>query len=344
MIETAAWTDNELVKATRIDEPLHLRRLSYPFPSRISPHAQGAQAHNARWLREQRLIDDPAERDRFERSQFGIFAGRVTPGATAIGLDWITDWCVWLFAFDDHCDETALGLHPGALAMRGVALLHVVDYPEAAVSADDRFASALADLRDRFTTIGSPQQWARFISTLRGYLLGIAWEAAHREAGEMPSIEDYIPMRVRAGAMPTVFATLDAICGYELASASYHDPDLTRLRTTAVNLVDWCNDLYSYGRESTSQESMVVHNLVAVIARERASSRQHALDEARRMHDAELSDYLALLTTIHPRGDATWRRYLDAFGMWLSGNEAWSAVTARYQAAEHLTIHDGPSP
>jgi hypothetical protein len=219
MVETAALVDNEAGKIGRLSQtdPLRLRRLRYPFPSRISPHAQAAEAHSMDWAVSHDFLAGPAEIDRFERSHIGIFAGRTHPEATPVGLNWIADLGVWLFAFDDRfCDESSFGLHPGKLARQVVPLLRVLDCPSAPVVDGSSFAAALADLRDRFGGFGSPQQWARFASAVRAYLLGNIWEAAHREAGEHPSVADYTLMRAHAGATPTVFAVLDAVCGYEV--------------------------------------------------------------------------------------------------------------------------------
>ena len=344
MVETAAWVDIEADRAREGSrpEPLRLQRLSYPFPSRISPHAEAADVHSMDWLAAHGLVSDQAGLDRFTGSHFGILAGRTYPEATAAGLNWVADWCVWLFAFDDRfCDESALGLHPGKLARQVVPIVRVLDYPTAPVPERDRFVVALADLRDRFAAFGSPQQWARFASATRAYLLGIIWEAAHREAGESPSVADYSPMRVHAGATWTTLGVLDAVCGHEVPDTQYFDPVVARVGTMAVNLIGWCNDLYSYGRESTSQESMVVHNLVAVIASERRCSLQNALDRARRMHEEELAGFVGLLPLAYQRGGARLRRYLDGLGMWLAGNEAWSLQTSRYEAGEHVTIYEG---
>jgi Pyridine nucleotide-disulphide oxidoreductase len=70
----------------------------------------------------------PQQVDRYRNSQFGHFAAYTNPVATLDGLNWIADWCVWLFAFDDEfCDEDSLGLHPGKLAREIVPLIRVLD-------------------------------------------------------------------------------------------------------------------------------------------------------------------------------------------------------------------------
>ncbi len=126
-----------------------------------------------------------------------------------------------------------------------------------------------------------------------------------------------------------------------MPDSRYFDPVIVRLSTMAANLVDWCNDLYSYRRESSSQESIVVHNLVAVVASERRCSRQAALGAVRRTHDEELAAYSSLLPSAYRHADTPLRRYLDGLGMWVTGNEAWSVDTARYKTGERFTICEG---
>ena len=166
------------------------------------------------------------------------------------------------------------------------------------------------------------------------------WEAGHRESGQSPTVADYAPMRAHSGAGWTFFAILDAVCGYELPSRSYFAPGVVRLGSIALNLICWCNDLYSYGRESTSQESSVVLNLVAVVAAERRCDTQTALDETRRMHDDELAAWCALEPIVQSDAASELRRYIDGVGSWVAGNEEWSFSTARYRAAEHLVIDE----
>jgi hypothetical protein len=85
MVETATWLDNETVKLGRVKQgPLRVQRLRYPFPSRISPYAQDAQAHCAQWVVDHELVDD-GELDRFNSFEIGICAARLFPETTAVG-------------------------------------------------------------------------------------------------------------------------------------------------------------------------------------------------------------------------------------------------------------------
>jgi hypothetical protein len=109
------------------------------------------------------------------------------------------------------------------------------------------------------------------------------------------------------------------------------------LGALAVDVISWSNDLYSYGRESTSQRSIVVHNLVSVIAGERRRGAQDALDEACAMHERGSPP---TGRSCRPRG-AELRRYLDGLGTWMTRNEEWSFSTARYRSADDgLVIED----
>jgi 5-epi-alpha-selinene synthase len=113
------------------------------------------------------------------------------------------------------------------------------------------------------------------------------------------------------------------------------------LGALAVDVISWSNDLYSYGRESTSQRSIVVHNLVSVIAGERRRGAQEALDEACAMHERGLATYGALMPATRRRADPALRRYLDGLGTWMTGNEGWSFSTARHRSADDgLVIED----
>ncbi|MEU9048766.1 MULTISPECIES: terpene synthase family protein [unclassified Kitasatospora] len=125
------------------------------------------------------------------------------------------------------------------------------------------FAVALAELCDRFRKFGTPAQWERFSAAARAYFLGLVWEAANRAAGRGPNLADYGPMRIHSSGMVTVWVTLDAVDGYALSEADYHLPGLAELRVMTGNIVNWRNDIYSYGRESENQ-GRTLHSLVDV--------------------------------------------------------------------------------
>ncbi|GAB2713169.1 terpene synthase family protein [Nocardia thraciensis] len=282
--------------------------------------------------------------DRYRAIAPGQFAALIYPQATVEGLWWIADWGSWLFTFDDHyCDEAALGYHAAAQARSVARLVNIIDDPTYVPDPGDPWATAFADLRDRFTTFGSAVQWARFASAFRAYMLGLTWEAAHRELGRCATLADYCTMRSHSSSMWTIVAIGDALCGYQLSDADFYDPLALRVTATMINIVCFANDIYSWVRESATQGPGIA-NLVGVLSEHTGRSVQDAVNEAVRMHDAELASYQRLLSDLQPHTSEPLRRYFDGLSAWLVGNGVWSLSTSRYGLADNYTFAEDQEP
>ncbi|MGK4584898.1 terpene synthase family protein [Kitasatospora sp. HPMI-4] len=307
-----------------------------PFPSLVNPHAEQADQRSLAWLTRHRLLDgQPRQAERIRRQRSGHLAARTNPEVDAEMLRLLSDWYVWLFAFDDgYCEDLERGSRPGPLARTTALLARVLDAepPAAGVSGPaSAYAVALREIRDRVGAQASPSQLFRWECTVRDYLFAQVWEAANREAGVVPGPAEYMAMRRHAGATYTCLALVDIAAGYEAPPAEADGPALRRLRDITANLVSWDNDLYSHAKEKADGQGR--HNLVEVLARHHHCPSAEARKLAVAVRDAEMNSFVELSRAIATGGSAATAAYARSLGLWLRGHIEWSRGSSRFDAA-----------
>ncbi|MFF4926277.1 hypothetical protein ACFY4B_37385 [Kitasatospora sp. NPDC001261] len=313
-----------------------------PFPSLTNPHAEQADRQSLDWLARHRLLDGRhRQSDRIGRQRSGHLAARTNPEVSAGMLRLLSDWYVWLFAFDDgYCEDRERGAAPGPLARTTALLARVVD-PEP--PGDElpgpagAYATALREIRDRVAAQASPSQLFRWECTVRDYLSAQVWEAANREAGTVPGLAEYVAMRRHAGATYTCLALVDLAAGDEVPAAEADGPSLRRLRDLTANLVSWDNDLYSHAKEAAGGQGR--HNLVEVLARHHRCSPAEARRSAVAMRDAEMRAFVELSRTVRTDGSDAASAYARSLGLWLRGHIDWSRGSSRFDVPSPTARH-----
>ncbi|MCM0676750.1 terpene synthase [Micromonospora phytophila] len=304
-----------------------------PFPAERHHATDQVAQETIAWARSLGLISSGHRLRRLRRADAAELAGRACPEGPVDRLRLLTDLFSWLFVMDDSCDEDGLGDAPTRLAPTVAALLDVLDRhgdPTAGPStAAGPLGDALDDLCRRVRAVGPPAPLLRFVSQVREYLMALLWEATNREHGRVPELAEYVQMRRHTGGVHPSFTLTDLALGGLPGATDRADPTLVGLELLAADLVCWCNDVFSYGKENRSTPDG--HNLVTVIA-----SRQTGGDEpsalraaADRFNDA-LSAYLAAEATALATADAPVRSVLRARRTWIRATYDWSLVAGRY--------------
>jgi Terpene synthase family 2, C-terminal metal binding len=311
-----------------MNSALEIPPLYCPFPDHVHPEADEIDRKSLRWLDGFGLIADPAVRARFGRSKIGWLASRTTPHADAELVQLLSDWQMWLFAFDDvRSEESEAGAHPGLMARSLVSYLRILQEPDTQVREEDPFTAALRDLPRRLGLVASQVQVDRFVTSVLGYWFAQVWEATNRADAVWPTVEEYTAMRVHTGAVPTCLALIDVVGRFELPAAELARHDVKALTTKAINVVCWANDIHSYEKEIARSNHPV--NLPTLLHCRDGGTIQEAIDLAARMHDDEVAAYCDLRRRI--AAGPKLERYLDGLQSWMRGNLTWSLSTGRYQ-------------
>ncbi|MFC3500401.1 terpene synthase family protein [Micromonospora krabiensis] len=301
-----------------------------PFPARRHDGIDLLAGETAGWVESFGLISSGHRLSRLRRADAAGLAARACPEGPVERVRLLADLVSWLFVMDDACDEDGLGEAPTRLAPVVAALLDVLDGQggTATVPAEaGPLGAALHDLCRRVRAHGRSALLLRFVSRLRDYLLALLWEAANREHRRAPGVAEYVQMRRHTGGVHPSFALTDLALDGLPGAALRTDPALLTVDTLAADLVCWCNDVFSYGKERTAPDG---HNLVTVIARESGQDEAAALRAAADRFNDALEAYLAAEADLLATGNEALRPVLTARRNWIRATYDWSLVAARY--------------
>ncbi|TCB97974.1 terpene synthase [Micromonospora zingiberis] len=279
------------------------------------------------WAQDLGLISNG---QRLRRADAAGLAGRACPQAPRDRLRLLSDLISWLFVMDDACDEDGLGDDPTRLAPTVAALLDVLDRnggpaPVSAIAGP--LGLALADLCGRVRAHRRPAVLLRFTAAMREYLLALLWEAANREHDRVPPVDEYVQMRRHTGGVyPSLTLTDLALGGFPPADRRA-DPRWAALDLLAANLVCWCNDVFSYGKEHRVGPD--AHNLVTVLAQE-TGDEAAALRSAAARFNHELGSYLTAESDLLANHGDVVRPALAARRNWIRATYDWSRAAERY--------------
>lgn len=301
-----------------------------PFPSAINPHVEEVERESFAWLCESGMLPDQDTVERYREAHFGRLAARTYPTVDREMLRLVTDWCMWLFAFDDgFCESARLSHHPGLVVRELPDLLRVVDDLSPPERHGSPYARTLAEIKERVAGHARPDQLDRWCVATREYLFAQVWEAANREADLVPTLEDYIFMRRRTGAMPPVITLIDIAGRYHLTCEQWLHPQVRELVQLCIDLVVWDNDVFSYAKESRHDHAR--HNMINVLVTHRGLTEREALDEVLAMHSRAIARMAELDAEVRGWAPAEVLRFVRGLEDWVSGHIAYALGSTRYQ-------------
>lgn len=315
--------------------------IRYPFPSGINQHVNAAQDHVASWVAFHGLLTTEKAWQRFHKARFAWLAARAFPDAALHELCIVADFNTWLFILDDQCDEAASGRKADYLKSIMAGFMDILQSNRLVTPATGGpLPAALSSIWERMRAIGSPAWRIRFIRSMDDYFRSCIWEAENREAGLVPSVEDYVHMRPFTGALLADIEAIEIIEKIYLSRTIIEQPLLQRMIQACNNIVCWSNDLFSCTKEARQGD---VHNLVLVLQHHRQLSLQDAVNQAARMHNEEVAIFVTLEKLLPLKGDERdyeLLRYVSVLRSWITGNFDWSVSdTGRYGlAAQEVAV------
>jgi 5-epi-alpha-selinene synthase len=305
-----------------------------PFRWQMNQNVMAASSHASAWAARFCLFPDEQMRVRFTAMEVPQLSAMAYPTCSSAALEIATDWCVWLFAWDDKCDRTPLGRSPEELTQAHSAFLRILrgSPPEPGASP---LAPALADLRDRMLAMNDSPWFARFAARVQDYFSGCVWEAQNRVEQSIPTLESYVSMRPASGAVYTAFE-LFALGGDAELSGPVRDDEeqLVTLELLANNIICYANDILSLHRELKSGD---FHNLVIVLMHHECLPLNDALSSAVQIHDAEVRRYQEIEQRLHShetRVSSATSRHCSRLRAWIAANQRWSLSTRRYRTTD----------
>lgn len=314
-----------------------------PIEPAIHPDVASIEEKAYEWLAERdHFGSDPA---RVRRSRSAEFCARMTPHGLRDRLQIAVEWAYWGFAFDDaYCDSPPWNTRTAAFARLAGRLLRMLESPGSEVPEPHDYLRPLADLAERFARVGTPVQYRRWVLAQRAWLSGVLWQIGNQADAIMPSLDDYLAMRINSAAGEPVTAMIELVTGPEIPADELESPAVRACAEMARMLASLDNDIQSYAKDIQYDEAD--QNIVNVLVNQRRCLREDALHDATAIRDRIMCRFLDLREKTAPRRSGPTRRYLSDLGHVVRGNLDWGFRTPRYQVLGSTPGErwaDGPS-
>lgn len=313
-------------------------------PARCGPHADTADARTLVWVDAGELCDDAAERENLIRIRPGLLAAWCHPEATEADLTLSAKWMAWLFLLDDRIDESDLGRDADLLEE------HLHDLQATALGTLDSESRPMSRALEEIigeASAGMSDAWQlRFRQHVSAYLSACVWQAAHRQAAQVPFPGTFPYWRRAFGAIMPTFDLVERSNGGALPSSVYYSRAYQDLLVAAADLVCWTNDLMTVDKEAAHGD---LHNLVLVTAHERLQARRVAAAEVSAACERRVRTYTAACRELSAltaalglpdtvRTDAD--RCAASLRVWVRGHLEWGLRTPRYHSGTTRTGRD----
>lgn len=300
-----------------------------PFPSAEHPRADEFDRRSIAWMHRYGLCANDEERARTAQIGVGRFAARVAPRARDDLRQILSDFVMWIFAFDDECcDEGALRGRPGELAEAMGRIHRCGEVIEEPLYEDDRYGMSLHELRTRLWSSASPAESDRFIQAMRGYFQVEATKAGFLAREQQPDLDAFTLTSIQSGGALALAGLAGAInCADTPPPQLLNDRSAHAITELASTIAAWINSIISIPKER--ERAPDGFNPLDAIRTETACAEDAAIDQ--------MMLYLDRMTTlfVRQRERLAQRRpdltdYLEGLEYYLSATVDWSFTSNRY--------------
>lgn len=304
--------------------------LEYPFELKVSPHANSLEQKVNLWIDRYTSLPESL-RKRYKKSNFGKLTTYFFPNATPEILDCIGRWMLLAFAFDDY-----YGSYPvDELKIQCQKVIDILNGDLFYVDENELFKQFGAIRADLFPIV--THEWMkRFINDHELWFNGMVEEAlySYREVIVYPSLKEYILLREKISAGMITCDFLEIAIGFIMPEKVFWHPTIQRIRQLITLMVSWFNDIHSVSWELERNEAA---NLVLVIKNEKECSIAEAYEEAIKIHNNDLHEFIKITQNLPDFGkyNDDIKKYIHNAELFLKGQEPWYfGGTERYSPKE----------
>jgi hypothetical protein len=251
----------------------------------------------------------------------------------------------WLFLIDDAYAEGSFRFEPNAMRFQNRVLLDELRQGRSVPEGNGPFPvrdttpslslfsqALLSLLNEGETSVGSPWR-ERFLASLAGYLEGCALEAELRAARRIPSMTEYVRVRLLSIGIHPTYDLIELVEGHALTQEQHQSEIVRAQKDRAATLCAWVNDLYSLSKE---REAGCPCNIGMVIRQERGLDNDLAIGDAiAELYNETLEDFHRVETEYagSPFRSENVAKYFHALKCWVEGNYEWMLGCERYKSA-----------
>jgi germacradienol/geosmin synthase len=339
---------------SKAPQPFELPDFYMPHPARLNPHLEGARTHSKAWAYSMGILGSEKDAEAaaiwderaFDAHDYALLCAYTHPDASAVELDLVTDWYVWVFFFDDHFLEIykrSRDMDGAKAYLDRLPMFMPLSGGASAEAPTNPVERGLADLWARTTPTTSLDWRERFIESTRDLLAESLWELANIRQSRVSNPIEYIEMRRKVGGAPWSAGLVEHAVGAEIPAEISRTRPLRVLRDTFSDAVHLRNDLFSYQREV--EEEGENSNCVLVVQRFFNVDPQRAADITNdlltsRLHQFENTTFVELPLlfeerAVLPHAQADVFKYVKGLQDWQSGGHEWHMRSSRYMNGSH---------
>lgn len=315
-------------------------RFNYPFPNLISPFAATLQeVTDTQWIDgELKDLVPFSTREKYKQTKTGFMSARWWPKTRSFErMLPLGRFMLWSM-YNDDMYEVATVAEVRNAQERSVAVLKGQITPE---EAQIPLAYQLYAIREGFMEFIPAASVNRFANAINDYFDGLEMEVLYKQQKIFPTVGNLLNIRVRILMICAFIDTIEIQNEVTLPDHIYAHPVIKRLYELTTRIIGYFNDVQSLLKDEESGE--VYFNVVKVLQHHYQITRDEAVAETIRLHDADLEAFLVLRAALPDFGkwnDAV-LALIEDMGAFMKGWQSVSLLeTARYgingfpQAAE----------
>ncbi|MEV7285251.1 hypothetical protein AB0O01_11925 [Streptomyces sp. NPDC093252] len=310
-----------------------LSHITCPIPPTPPLRAPEIEEHTLAWFARFGFGGTEAERRMLRACAPAHCACMLTPDAPESLLRFSSAYIVWGLLFDTFLDHGDLADRKRNYALLAPQLVRTLNDPWRTPEGLHPVILLIRDMRLYLEDRVAPAQLRRWVDSHSRYMTGVARELLDAEHGTLPTLDDFLYLRMYTAAGAAGAALVD-LCGGP-------DPDPAELETPAVHaLTDAASIVMSLFGDlgSAPKEGPLEYNVVNVIARELDCSRAEAMTEAVHLCNAIVAYFCTARESLWPTLTPATRTYLTGLGGLIRGVLDWSDLVPRYRehpASDH---------
>lgn len=226
--------------------PLQQLDMEIPFASSCHASVDQLEQDGTDWLAAY-APDETVEH--VKKARAGRIAARTcSEHASYPLLKAYTYMLVWGFWFDDAMVDDVAASSPQHLPAI-TSVLDILDAAGGTGAAGHFMEVAFAEVLNELSHVLTSSQYQLWQSEMRLWFASMTLQNAMRSIGSAPSVPAYKTMRRYSVCTMPCIVIIDASWGQGVDIQTYWEPQMSRLRTRAANVVAWQNDIFSFYAE-----------------------------------------------------------------------------------------------
>lgn len=316
-------------KMISMNSKIKLPTFYCPIEPAIHPKVDEIEQRSIAWIDKFRLYNTEAERGWIIGSKSAEFSARLAPNAIEENLLLFAQWSYWGVAVDDgKCDSKQNRMLLAEFVGLAYSIPRILEAPYAPLPNNDPQLAALQNISQRLRKCATPAQIRRLIDGHRNWLMAVACQMGHLSRNYMPSINEYLTIRVNASGAAVTKKFIEIANGKEVPIQEIELPIVTVLTELTALTAALDNDFVSYWKEVHHQQIDI--NILSLLMYHNHCTLEQAISDAEVIRNSLMQLLLRLREQIWPQASLELRSYLSCLGHTIRGHLDWVLTAPRY--------------